>query len=322
MTTTLLVLARSAHFAGAMLLFALLFFTAWTMRPALAGAEPEMWGACGPYGRTLMKWFWGALILEAFSGAAWFWLVTVQMSGVELWSLPGSDDLSAVLWQTQFGQLWVGRSVALAVLFAVAAFASRRSFFFFGKDRLWGGLSLAVSGALLVSLAWAGHAAAGIHDRDTHLLADTLHLLLGAVWPMGLVPFALFLCYADRTGRTLPMELTVMRRFSQTSFFAVFILVTTGLVNGWFLVGSWPGLFDTVYGRLLLAKVAVTGLMIGLGAWNRFVRLPQLAVAPEAAPPYLALRENALRRSVVAEAALAGVVLVIVGVLGMTPPPQ
>ena len=35
---------------------------------------------------------------------------------------------------------------------------------------------LAVSGALLAALAWSGHAAAGIHDRNVHLLADTLHL--------------------------------------------------------------------------------------------------------------------------------------------------
>jgi putative copper resistance protein D len=285
------------------------------MRPALAGAGPEALGGCRRFGQALMKWFWGALLVETLSGAAWFWLVTVQMSGAELRSMPGVDDLNTVLWQTQFGQLWLGRSVALAVLFAITAFASRRSFFFFGKDRLWGGLLLAVSGALLMSLAWAGHAAAGIYDRNAHLLADTLHLLLGAVWPMGLAPFALFLHYADRTGRTLPMELTVMQRFSQTSLAAVFILVATGLVNGWFLVGSWPGLFDTVYGRLLLAKVAVVGLMIGLGAWNRFVRLPELIVAPEAATRYLALRRN-----VVVEAVLAGVVLLIVGVLGMTPP--
>ena len=59
--------------------------------------------------------------------------------------------------------------------------------------------------------------------------------------------------------------LAVIRRFSQTSLAVIFILVATGLVNGWLLVGSWPALFETVYGRLLLVKVTLTGLMIGLG---------------------------------------------------------
>ena len=318
-TTTLLVLARSAHFAGALLLFALPFFAGWILRPALAGATPETSDILAPYGRTLRKWFMGALLVEALSGAAWFWLVTVQMSGASLGSLPASDDLNTVLWQTQFGQLWLGRSVALAALLAITAFAPQRSFFFFGKGLFWSGLVLAVSGALLVSLAWAGHAAAGIHDRNAHLLADTLHLLLGAVWPIGLAPFALFLRQAGRNGRTLPMEtaLAVIRRFSRTSLAVVFVLMVTGLVNGWLLVGSWPNLFETLYGRLLLAKVALTGLMIGLGAWNRFMRTPGLTLAPETAARYAALCRN-----VVAEAALAGVVLLIVGIMGTTPPPS
>ncbi|MCE0498673.1 MAG: CopD family protein [Methylacidiphilales bacterium] len=316
--TTLLVLARSVHFAGALLLFALPFFAGWTLRPALAGKAAETSGGCGRFGRALMKWFWAALFLEALSGAAWFWLVTVQMSGAELWNVPGSDDLGAVLWQTQFGQLWLDRAAALAVLFALTAFAQRGGFFFFfGKSSFWNVLILALSGTLLVSLAWAGHAAAGIYDHNAHLLADMLHLLLGAVWPMGLLPFALFLRHADRTGRTLSRELAVMQRFSQTSFAAVFILVATGLVNTWLMIGSWSGLFDTVYGRLLLAKVAAVGLMIGLGAYNRCIWLPGLAVAPEDAMRYLGLRRN-----VVAEAVLAGVVLLIVGILGITPPPS
>jgi putative copper resistance protein D len=259
------------------------------------------------------------LLLEALTGAAWFWLVVAQMNGTPPWSLPDSQDLSAVVWQTQFGRLWLGRAVALAILTAITTFAPRGPYFFFGKDRFWRGLLLLVSGALLMSLAWAGHAAAGIYDRNLHLLADTLHLLLGAIWPAGLVPFALFLRHACRAGEALPIEpaRAAIQRFSQTSLAAVFILVATGLVNAWLLVDSWPGLFDTLYGRWLLLKVAVTGLMIGLGAWNRLVRLPRLAVAPDDT-----LRYAALRRNVVAEAVLAGAVVLIVGVLGMTPPPQ
>ncbi|HUB66444.1 MAG TPA: CopD family protein [Candidatus Methylacidiphilales bacterium] len=317
--TVLFVLARSGHFAAALLLFALPFFVAWIMRPTLIRAAPETPRIYEAYGRVLMKWFWAALLIEALSGAAWFWLVTLQMSGDPLWSLPASDDLQTVLWQTQFGQLWLGRAVALVVLCILTALASRGSFFFLGKGPLLGGLALAVSGTLLASLAWAGHAAAGINSRTTHLLADTLHLALGAVWPVGLAPFALFLRYAGRAGQAWPVMavLAAVRRFSETSFVVVLVLVATGFVNGWFLVGSWAALFSTLYGWWLLAKIAVTAMMIGLGAWNRWSKLPALLAAPEDSTRYLSLRRN-----VIAETMLAGIVLLIVGIMGMTAPPQ
>jgi putative copper export protein len=311
-TTILLVLARSAHFAGAMLLVALPFFAVWVARPALAGAKPETREGLD---RDLRRWFWSAFLVEALSGVAWFGLAAAQIGDSPPWSLPDPGDLNALLLQTQFGHLWLGRATVLIVLFVFAAFAPGRLFCLFEENGRRGALLLAPGTVLLVSLAWAGHAAAGINDRATHLLADTLHLLLGAVWPVGLVPFALFLRQAAAWPRDVALAVT--RRFSQTSFAVVFLLGATGLINGWLLVGSWSALVGTGYGRWLLAKVAVTLLMIGLGAWNRFVRLPQLAVAPEGASRY-----SLLFRNVVIETALAGIVLLIVGVMGMTPPPQ
>lgn len=261
----------------------------------------------GSFRRALEWMWWMALGLEAVSGAAWFWLAGAQMNDQSAWSVP---DLGTVLWQTSFGRLWLVRAgvgLALGGIF----FWGRKAGLCPGRD--W--LLLAVGGCLLGSIAWAGHAEAGIHQRAFHLFVDALHLLLGAIWPMGLIPLGLFLRelrMRDPAG-LLQGEERILRRFSQTSLVAVLLLVATGLINSWFMIGAWNELVTSVYGRLLLAKVILVLVMIGLGAVNRLYLLPRMA----SGPPGL----WTLRGAIQAEICFALLVLLIVGVMGITPPP-
>ena len=170
-------------------------------------------------------------------------------------------------------------------------------------------LTLTLSVVLLISLAGAGHAEAGIHLRLLHLAIDASHLLLGALWPVGLIPLGLFL--RERYGAN---ELPVLRRFSRASLITVLLLLLTGVANSVLMIGAWDDLVTTLYGRLLVGKVAVVFLMIGLGALNRRVLTPNPAEAPETL--------KSLRRNVAAESCLGAIVLIIVGIMGMTPPPS
>jgi putative copper export protein len=177
-------------------------------------------------------------------------------------------------------------------------------------------LVLALSVGLLVTLAWAGHAAAGIHHHVLHLLADSLHLLIGSSWPMGLIPMACFMWRLNGRRQTTPAdrEIKALQRFSQMSLGAVLLLVATGFINGWLMTGSWEALVTTTYGRLLLGKVLVVGIMIGLGAFNRFYLLPHVQAE--------SIKFQTLQRTIMVESALALVVLLIVGIMGMTSPPS
>jgi len=311
MTTVVLVLARTLHIGSAMMLFALLYFMLVILRPVFA-ADPV--GSQDSFCRGVIKWIWVALILEAISGGVWFWFVAAQMSDQSPWGIPDPADLNTVLWQTQFGRLWLVRAVIGAALGVALCFVSRR------KTVLPPGRALlncmVISGCLLISLAWAGHGAAGIHHHVLHLLADALHLLIGSIWPMGLIPLACFLWRIERPNQILPTDrdIQVLQKFSRISLIAVFILLATGFINGWLMVGSWEALVTTTYGRLLLGKVLVVGIMIGLGAVNRFCLMPRIEDAP--------VMFRALRRTVVAESCLVLVVLLIVGTLGMTSPPS
>jgi putative copper export protein len=102
----------------------------------------------------------------------------------------------------------------------------------------------------------------------------------------------------------------MVRRFSILSFTAVGLLLASGVANSVYILPTWSSLFATVYGRLLLAKIAVALLMIGLGAVNALRLKPRVSRESSAAP---ALRTMAF--TVMAEAAGAFAVMGIVGVL-------
>jgi putative copper resistance protein D len=256
------------------------------------------------------------LILEVVSGFVWFWFVAADMSGDSPWRFLDPADLNTVLWQTQFGQIWLGRA-ALGVALGVAlCFVSCKKTLRPPRSSFLNWLVAAISGVLLMTLAWAGHGASGIHYHVLHLVADILHLFIGAIWPMGLIPMVCFLWHIHRGNQIAPAdrEIKALRRFSQISFMAVLALVVTGIINGWLMVGSWEALVTTPYGWLLVSKVLVVGIMIGLGAFNRLCLLPRMEAAP--------ILFRTLRKTILAESGLTLVVLFIVGTMGMTAPPS
>jgi len=309
MAVSVLVLARMVHLGSAMLLVALPYFMA-----AVVGPNPAIVHLEG-FTRSLRRWLWLALGLEALSGVVWFWFAAAQMCGESPWTLLNADDLKTALEQTQFGHLWVGRA-GIGVVSGIALFFVSRREPSSTVAALRGAWLVLVPGVLLLAtLAWAGHSGSGNHFHVLHLAVDVLHLLTGAVWPVGLIPLGLFLRHfrapVPATGDDLAVR--VLQRFSRASLIAVLLIVGSGIINGWLMIGSWTALVTTTYGELLLMKVLVVFLMIGLGAVNRLHLLPRLA---ENAAVW-----TALRRTVAVESCLAAVVILIVAMMGLTAPP-
>jgi len=179
---------------------------------------------------------------------------------------------------------------------------------------------------ILTSLAGAGHA--GAHSSIAGLAAvagDIGHLIAAAFWPGSLLPLLLFLWAESRAGDAEDWSLVahVIRRFSTMSLAAVAFLAGTGILNAYFIVRTPEALFVTGYGQLLLFKITLFLLMLGFGAWNLFVLKPGLVrfvtvhKRPDLPAPVALLMRNVLWESVLA----AGVLLVI-GFLGVTPPPM
>jgi copper resistance protein D len=153
------------------------------------------------------------------------------------------------------------------------------------------------------------------------LFADVLHLLAAGVWPAGLL--LLFLLLKQSRRITTPADWLSMaelvRRFSVSSLIAVSLLVITGYINSWFLVGSVSNLFSEPYGRWLLAKIIFFGIALAIAAINLLRLKPRLLVE-SAQPDMAAVTVAQLRRNVQIELLLGSAIIIIVAVLGILPP--
>jgi len=312
MTMEWLILARATHFGACLLLFGVFAFDRGVATAALARGPANVAG----YWCARMRWLSaGALVVVGVSGAAWFYLVAATMSG----QTPTAAILAVVWDKTQFGVVWKLRLV-IGLLVAAALAGSwfwqtrstRR------KKMIW--VELALSGVLLGSLAWAGHGQVG-QPAGAHLAADVLHLLVAGVWPAGLAPFALMwwkLRRAEDPARK-SAQAALVSRFSAISLAAVAALTATGLVNAWYLVGTWANLFGQPYGWWLLAKITLFIGAVAIGAVNLLRLSPRLGAEnePEAGRAEAASK---LQRNVGIEVWLAILIVVVVAVLGLLPP--
>jgi putative copper resistance protein D len=66
---------------------------------------------------------------------------------------------------------------------------------------------------------------------------------------------------------------------------AVAVLIGSGLVNAWLLVGPPTRLLTTPYGQLLLVKVCLLTGMLALAVQNRFRLVPALQTSKESCQP-------------------------------------
>ena len=120
---------------------------------------------------------------------------------------------------------------------------------------------------------------------------------------------------------TLIIAQEATARFSRLGFASVVLLLVTGLFNAWYLVGGIPPLLGTTYGYLLLAKLGILIPLMGLASRNRWHLKPRLANLAahgefEKIPALLAH----LQHGVIAEVSLGAVILLIVGMMSITPP--
>lgn len=161
------------------------------------------------------------------------------------------------------------------------------------------------AGLAVWSPALVGHTRA-YEPVSLLVLTDALHLTAGAVWLGGLVGLVVVL--PSLAGRERDGAL-LLARFSTVAAALLAVLAGAGALLGWRILGSWSGLVDTTYGRLLLVKVGIALVVAAVAAWNRFRLLPRVTAGAHEA------RRRAtygVRRVVAIEA------LLLVGLLGVT----
>ena len=317
-----LILVRWLHLSASILPASLFLFEAVIVVPTARKATADVGHLLGRIHRLTCRTALWTLLVALISWFGWSWLVASTMTGDDLIECLQSGDWLTVLTGTQFGHIWLFRLIVGLVigiiLWVVARTSGRRSFL---------QITLAGLSAIeLVSLAWAGHGSASPGPFGVvHLLGDALHLLTAAFWPGALAPLAAFLFLLLKSSQleAIRLAVPVVRRFSASSLIAVASLALTGLLNSIFMVGSFRALLTSAYGQILISKLILFCAMIGFGAWNLFLLKPRIAIDLQTAKVGQDTSAvSLLLRNVLWETGLGTLVILIVGLLGITPPPM
>ena len=300
-----IIFLRIAQFGGAAILFGSSLFFLYALPRAGAGSATAY-----PWPPRLLAGAAAAVLAGSLMGL----LVQTCILAGSVSEGMRLSSLSAVITTMSMGPSTLVRGGAEAtVLMVLSVVRSVRL-------QWW---SIAALGGLIGStFAWMGHGAASEGAAGViHLLADILHTLAASLWIGALVVFFILLRprpAAEELDRVLHKAL---QGFAGVGTALVAVLVATGLVNSWFLVGPEHllELWTTPYGQLLSLKLALFTGMLGLAAANRFRLTPALGVAVERKTPTVDAT-LALRRSLVCETALAFGVLALVAWIGTLAP--
>jgi len=311
-------LIRFFHLATTALLFGAFTFYFVVSRPALARAgalESTEFTAFDRRQLRLVRW---SLLLVFLSGLLAFWLQIAAVSGLSLTAALNPTVMAGVLIGTRYGLVW---SVRMALLLFLEVVLNRLERGDSTKARAFG---LFLAGALTAAPVFSGHAAAGEGIwLPVQLAIAALHLLAASAWLGGLVVFGRLLFWLagiEKDWRDAVFT-TATGRFSALGLVCVTVLAATGAYNAWTLVGAVPPLLGTSYGQLLLIKLALLLPLMAIAAVNRLKIKPRL-LARRAEEVAVRVGEllHALRRNVTWEAGLGAAILVIVGMMSVTPP--
>ena len=128
------------------------------------------------------------------------------------------------------------------------------------------------SGAVIaLTPALSGHARV---EGGLAVVSDWVHVLAASAWAGGLA-FLLVALWRGG-GERWTIASRSVPRFSTLAVVAIALLLVAGVVNGFYELGSWRGLWETTYGRLLVVKVALVLPILALGAFNNRVSVPRL----------------------------------------------
>ena len=261
------------------------------------------------------------LLLLAAGGDLWLRAGTMSGGG------PGAamQAVPSILTRTHYGSVWIVRGAGLLALLPLSRASSR------GLRGL--GALVALGVALTVSLT--GHAG-DWGDVSPTAGIDWIHVVAATTWTGGLFVLAALLL---RDGPRWPIALLAdaMRRFSGLAAWCLLAVVLSGAYASWVQLPSVAALWQTVYGRVLAAKLLLVLSLVWWGAVNRYTVLPglgagrasgvlerlfrigRLALTGSSRVPHPALSSR-LAAYVTREAALAMLVFGCTAVLGESTP--
>ncbi len=338
---------RWINYLGLAGLVGSLIFLLLVWRPSITSLAEDMKGvldkASEQMNRRTLQYVFGYLLLLALGWVSFLMYQVSVVSAISSWQAISSGALVTFLLHSRFGAIWLLRLTLLLAAFLTLFFERRMRKRRLTDRLLW--LLLVLSVVLLFTNSLNSHAAA---QRAAWILVatDWLHLLGTGFWVGGLFSLVLILpaaisTLAPGTGNRTRVFAVLIPVFTRIALLSVGLLLITGTgqalvqlgVLDTLLRGDFASVFaafwESSYGRALLLKVGIFGLLILLGACNAFIISPRMRKFAartgdeDGARSFAAgALQRRFQRVVRVEFALALLLLLIVGALtSLSPPP-
>ncbi|MDH3677051.1 MAG: CopD family protein, partial [Nitrosopumilus sp.] len=169
--------------------------------------------------------------------------------------------------QTTFGTSWLIRMVITIILLGVWFWMDRKKQIT-KKNQI---PMLVLSLALIGTTTMIGHGAAS--GEIAAVALDYVHNLVAAIWIGGIIYFVFTLLPTfsklDKVTRE-KMSLVMIPRFSIAFVIAVGIVIISGPTLMWLLESDVGIISQSIYGKLIIAKIALAAIMVGLGGFFQF----------------------------------------------------
>ena len=293
---------RWLHYSALLVLVGVVTFALMVLPLLRRVAGPDLLPDLRIQTARLGQW---SVLLVAVTALMRFVAQSLAMHGER--SLPDPAMIAALLRVTQWGRAWVLEMFAVVVAFLALRRAANNN----GKP--WAVAAAAVL-AMAISQGMSGHAAASDTFATAAVVADTLHIIGAGGWLGGLllvvllgVPAALSMAETQRW----PAMAALVNAFSPTALVFASITAVTGLFAAWLHIESFPALWQTRYGQVLLLKLGVLSVTAGIGCYNWQRVKPMLGSGPDGT--------RRLQRSAAAELGIGILVILITAVLVATP---
>jgi len=169
--------------------------------------------------------------------------------------------------QTDFGNIWIIRMTITIILLVIWLGLNRKKILS-KKNQI---LMLIASLALIATTSLIGHGAAS--GETPALILDYIHNLVAAVWIGGIFYFVFTLLPTFsqlKESNREKMSLVLIPRFSIAFIIAIGIVIITGPILLWFLESDLGLITESVYGQLIIIKIAIAAIMISLGGFFQF----------------------------------------------------
>ncbi len=243
----------------------------WYTRDALAPAGGSVWRR-----RVVLS-----VLVAAFAGAVATGLGAVgaaaDAAGIARFSVNGAI-ISTFLFKTGVGRIAIielGCAMAACIPAVIAWITLKKS----STSDLALLLAALFAGIGLAAFPFNSHPVT-LDQQIAGLAASIAHRLALGVWLGGLPALILLIGAGPVPDDTRQLAAVILRRFSRLAIIAMSVILVTGTLLTWFLVGNIPGMIGTEYGRLLILKLALLGgIFVIAGELQRHL-LPMLEVKP------------------------------------------